>query len=109
MEYIPVQNDREQLEKLRSGEADAVLWSDLALEDDMRQIVRFSPNPFYFATTKGNNQLTARLSSAIAEISRRTPILRWSCTRNILDIRTTASAWAARRTYIRAWTPCGWR
>ncbi|MCQ4865907.1 transporter substrate-binding domain-containing diguanylate cyclase [Pseudoflavonifractor phocaeensis] len=73
VEYILCKNDREQLEKLRSGEADAVLWSDLALEDDMRQIVRFSPNPFYFATTKGNNQLTARLSSAIAEISKADP------------------------------------
>ena len=86
----------EQLEKLRSGEADAVLWSDLALEDDMRQIVRFSPNPFYFATTKGNNQLTAGLSSASAEISKADPYFEVELYEIFLDIRTTASAWAAR-------------
>lgn len=73
VEYVACKSDREQLEKLHSGEADAVLWVDVALEDDMRQIVRFSPNPFYFATTKGNSQVTARLSSAIAEISKADP------------------------------------
>lgn len=71
--YIYCQSAEEQLAKLRGGEADAALWVDLALEDDMRPIASFAPSPFYFAATKGNSELTAKLNRAIAEINRADP------------------------------------
>lgn len=73
VEFVYCKSSPEQLEKVNSGEADAVLWVDLSLPDGLRQIVRFSPSPFYFAATKGNSDLTGRLSAAIAEISTADP------------------------------------
>lgn len=72
-EYLYCADGLEQLELLRSGEADAVLWNDLSLEDDLRQVARFAPTSFYFAATKGSTELVSQLNRALTEISKADP------------------------------------
>lgn len=72
-QYVYCASSVEQAELLRSGAVDAVLWVDLSLEEDMRQVARFSPTPFYFAVTKGRDDIIGRLNRALAEINKADP------------------------------------
>lgn len=63
----------DQAASLRDGRADAVLDVSLNLQPDMRQIARFAPRPFYFITTKGNQQIIQEINRAIVNIEQMDP------------------------------------
>lgn len=59
----------EQLALLEAGKADAVLTTEIGNRlDGLRILARFSPQPFYFAATKGNKQLIGELNAALTDI-----------------------------------------
>ena len=64
-----------QEEKIYSGKADAMLSVDLSLPQGFRPVAKFSPIPFYFATTKGNTQIINELNRAISYTSENNPTL----------------------------------
>lgn len=68
--YTPViryyQSDMEQ--GLRNGEYDAIVQPDMLLPSDFRVLLRFTPRPFYFATTKGNKKVLDSLNYALGRI-----------------------------------------
>lgn len=65
----------EQVELVESGKADALLSVDLALPTEYRAIAKFSPLPFYFATTKGNTKIMNELNQAMTYINEADPML----------------------------------
>ena len=67
-----------QMQAVTDGKADGFLTVDLGLEGDFRSIAKFSPTPFYFATTKGNSALISELNRAIVNISEVNPTLQSS-------------------------------
>ncbi len=69
------ENGKDQYEAVREGSADGLVAVDLSLENDFRSIAKFSPTPFYFATTKGNSALISELNRAIVSISEVNPTL----------------------------------
>lgn len=74
-EIVWCENDTEQREMVQSQQADALLTVNLSIPDDMRSIIKFSPVPFYFATTKGNTEIVSELNQAITYISEIYPTL----------------------------------
>lgn len=62
-------------QKLRTGEVDAILSRDVSLENDMSPIVKFGGDPFYFATTKGNNEINTELNQALLDLQEAYPTL----------------------------------
>ena len=66
----------ESLEKLESGNVDAVLGMDVALRDsELRVISRFDSRPFYFGVTKGNQEVAGALNKAMEIITTTNPYL----------------------------------
>lgn len=65
----------EQIATIENGKADAILSVNLSLPSTMRSIIKFSPTPFYFATTKGNSYVVSELNQAITYISEVYPTL----------------------------------
>lgn len=67
-------DEEAQLEALEDGRADAMLNTSLNYVPGVRNIARFSPKPFYFITSKGNDtDLMSRLNMAIANVERADP------------------------------------
>lgn len=66
----------EQSEQLRSGNVDAMLGMDVALENsELRVISRFDSRPFYFGVTKGNQEVAGALNKAMEIITSTNPYL----------------------------------
>lgn len=74
-EIVWCERGGEQEEKIYSGKADAMLSVDLSLPQGFRPVAKFSPIPFYFATTKGNTQIINELNRAISYTSENNPTL----------------------------------
>lgn len=55
------------------GEVDATFQVDLSMENNLKAIGKFSPVPYYFATTKGNTELIQELSRAHSRIEAASP------------------------------------
>lgn len=70
---VPCKTLQEQKNALQSGEADALLSVDIDYIAGTRPIAKFSPNPFYFATTKGNKDIVQSINSAILSINQVDP------------------------------------
>ncbi|CCX97220.1 putative uncharacterized protein [Enterocloster bolteae CAG:59] len=75
-EIVWCERGGEQEEKIYSGKADAMLSVDLSLPQGFRPVAKFSPIPFYFATTKGNTQIINELNRAISYTSENNPTLK---------------------------------
>ncbi len=73
VELIPCKDDTELLQALRDGRADALLSRDVTFIADTRPIAHFSPITFYFASTKGNNEIIEELNSAQEMINNTDP------------------------------------
>lgn len=70
----PYENNRKDLvDKMKSGEVDAILGGDLVLGSEEKVIAKFGGNPQYFATTKGNTEIINGLNSAIYKIKEQNP------------------------------------
>lgn len=74
-EAVWCEGDEEQMEEIGSGRADALLSVDVSLPQGFRPVAKFSPTPFYFATTKGNTRIINELNRAISYISENNPTL----------------------------------
>lgn len=77
IQYEPIwcEGNEAQEEMVSSGRADALLAVDVSLPQGFRPVAKFSPTPFYFATTKGNTRIINELNRAISYISETNPTL----------------------------------
>lgn len=74
VEQVPCDNEEEMLEALRNQTADALLAVDINVPvGDLRQIVSFMPQPFYFAAAKGKKEIVNQLNFAISRINESNP------------------------------------
>lgn len=70
----PSEGGREFLiEKMKSGEVDAIIGGDLTLDSNEKIIAKFGGTPHYFATTKGNSEVIEGLNKAIYRIKEDNP------------------------------------
>lgn len=59
---------------LDNNEIEGMVLSDLTIEEgDFRVVARFSPRPFYFVMTKGNQKLMSELNEAMAKLNKEQP------------------------------------
>ena len=61
------------VEKMKSGEVDAIIGGDLTLDSEEHIVAKFGGKPHYFATTKGNSQVIEGLNQAIYKIKEDNP------------------------------------
>lgn len=67
--------DEEAYNLVKSKKADMLLGIDLSMPSQFHPIAKFSPDPFYFITTKGNTEITTELNQALVNINRINPTL----------------------------------
>lgn len=73
-QYVYCETSEEQVQAVREGRADVLLNSGMNYIEGMRTVAKFSPKPFYFATTKGNSSgLIEELNAAIVSIEQADP------------------------------------
>ena len=75
---VEYESQAEVVEAVRKGEVDGTLQVDISLEDDMKSIAKFSPVPYYFALSKGKQNLVRQLNSALTSIDIGNPYLQAS-------------------------------
>ena len=64
-------NTPDLLTSLERNEIDAMVLSDLSIEEgNYRVVARFSPRPFYFVMTKGNQELMSELNEAMTQLNK---------------------------------------
>lgn len=72
--YQPVYTDSGKRDDLvKNGEADVFISKDIVKNDGFKVVTKFSSQPFYFTTAKGNTPLTEELSRIITEINSSDP------------------------------------
>lgn len=60
---------------MEAGQVDAIVTSIMDMSDDQKLLARFSPQPFYFLTWKGNTDLLAELNKAMNQVQNTYPTL----------------------------------
>lgn len=65
----------ESKEALENGQVDAMVTSIMDVGAEHKLLARFSPQPFYFLTYKGNTKLLSELNSAMNQIQNTYPTL----------------------------------
>lgn len=74
IETILCETEVEQMEMLKQKKADLLFSIDISSPGKgLRTIARFAPEPFYFATTKGNTDIVNALNTAISIINEGDP------------------------------------
>lgn len=66
---------KESRDALESGQVDAMVTSIMDVGEEHKLLARFSPQPFYFLTYKGNARLLSELNSAMNQIQNTYPTL----------------------------------
>lgn len=74
-QVVEKDNEEEMLAALKSGEIDAMLQVDISMGEDLRAIAKFSPVPYYFAISKGNQDLVREMNKALSNITSGNPYL----------------------------------
>lgn len=74
-QIVEIDTYDELLEELFNGNIDAILQVDISINRKLKSIAKFSPEPYYFATTKGNQEVINKLNSALAKIDSSNPYL----------------------------------
>lgn len=72
---VEAQDNTDMQNMINHDAADAFLITDLENTEGYRSISRFSPDAFYFATTKGNTGIVTELNQAILDLSKMNPLL----------------------------------
>lgn len=73
-EQVFCSSEEEMVKRLRQGDVDVILAKDTALPaENLKIIAQFSPQPCYFATTKGNREIVNGLDGAFSLISKNNP------------------------------------
>ena len=75
IEQVICESEDDLTDKVESREADAILSIDLNLPDTFHSIAKFSPDPYYFITTKGNTEIIQKLNQALVNINQINPTL----------------------------------
>lgn len=74
VEQIFCETEEKQIECLENREADVLLSSEVTIKSNkLITVAKFSPTPFYFATTKGNKEVANQINAALADISKTNP------------------------------------
>lgn len=68
LEMVDCESQQEQEELLNSHQVDAILRTDVAVPEYCRAIARFSPMPFYLASSKDNYDLMRQLNAGMMAI-----------------------------------------
>lgn len=63
----------ESKEALKNGKVDAIVTSIMDMESDQKLLARFSPQPFYFITWKGNEEFLEELDKAMTQVQNTYP------------------------------------
>lgn len=74
-ERIMCETQQEAQEKIMNNEADAMIFVDVGMEEGFRSVAKFSSDPYYFATTKGNSAIIYDLNRALLNIYDTNPTL----------------------------------
>lgn len=74
-ERIVCDSTTDMLQAVEDGLADAILSVDLSIPKGYYSVARFSPDPFYFVTTKGNSEIITELNQALTSIAQSNPTL----------------------------------
>lgn len=72
---VKMNSYEELMEAVYSGKVDATLQVDISIDDKLKSIAKFSPVPYYFATTKGNQYIIRELNRALSNIKVANPYL----------------------------------
>lgn len=72
---IKMDSYEELMEAVYSGKVDATLQVDISMDNKLKSIAKFSPVPYYFATTKGNQSIIRELNRALSNIKVANPYL----------------------------------
>lgn len=72
-QLVICEDTEEQLAALESGAADVLVNIDVNFLEGVRSIAKFSPQPYYFATTKGNSAIINTLNSAMLKLTKADP------------------------------------
>ncbi|MEG0273801.1 MAG: transporter substrate-binding domain-containing protein, partial [Longicatena sp.] len=101
-EKVLCENEEDLVTKLDKNEIDAFLYVDLSLPDNCHSIARFSPDPFYFITTKGNSALMNDLNKALTTIDQVNPAFPSSLyNRYFVDTSTTLVLNSEEQSFIK--------
>lgn len=74
-EKVICNSSNELDQAIEEGRADAILTVDLSMPKGYYSVARFSPDPFYFVTTKGNAEIMTELNQALTSIAQSNPTL----------------------------------
>lgn len=74
-ELVYYNNEVESKAALLNGEVDAVVTSIMDMGEEHKLLARFSPQPFYFITYKGNERFLGELNSVMNRIQNTYPML----------------------------------
>lgn len=74
-ELVECSSYESMVEAAKSGQADAMIQSDISLTDGFRIIGRFSPSPYYFALSRNDTGLLQQLNTAISSLRTAQPNL----------------------------------
>lgn len=72
-ELIEYDSYAEIMDALKDGSVDATLQVDISTEPELKNIAKFTPSPYYFATTKGNTEIVSKLNYALSNINSAKP------------------------------------
>ncbi len=65
----------ESKEALKNGQVDAIVDSIMDMDDDVKLLARFSPQPFYFLVNKNDSKFLAELNNAMSQVQNTYPTL----------------------------------
>lgn len=75
IELVPYPYDSEKtlVDALKAKEVDAIISGDLLMQEEQKVVAKFGAIPYYFATTKGNKEITKELNKALYKIKENNP------------------------------------
>lgn len=89
VKQIFCKSPQEQIALMEEGKADVLLAKDINLGlKGLNIIARFSPIPFYFATTKGNKEIVQELNQALSTIAKVNPYFQQSLKEKYFDFQS---------------------
>ena len=74
-ELISCDSYEAMIAAVQTGQADAMVQSDISLTDGFRIVGRFSPTPYYFALSPDNTELQQQLNAAMRSLNSSQPNL----------------------------------
>ncbi|MDD2970987.1 MAG: transporter substrate-binding domain-containing protein [Lachnospiraceae bacterium] len=75
LSYTPLYygSETEMMNAVKEGDADLVVAGSLDLHTDLKVVGKFNVQPFYFTTTKGNEEIMSQIDLALEDINAFSP------------------------------------